>query len=284
MRPGPPAVCDGVVWHRRNAPAEHAFTYDVSQVWIDPDEPEALCRLHPAWSASRPAPVRFRREDYGSQPAGSLANAARADLADVLPSPPRGPVRMLTQLRRWGWLFNPITLFVVWDEHDATTPQGAVLEVTNTPWKERHRYAVPLVRTDGVFHARFPKTLHVSPFLDEAYDYALRLQDRDDQVHFSLDVVPHEEPPTTDAPPVPVVNTTLQLHRVPASRSSLSKSLRQTPFPTHRVSVGIHAQAARLWAKRVPFISHPDKRTRPSRTDVLRHDLDRAPHQPRSLR
>lgn len=261
MRPGSPAVCEGWVLHRRLTPAVHDFRHPVSYVWLDPDAPEELCRHHPLWSTTHLAPARFRSSDYGDGSSSSLGTQAREQLGLLTGRVPIGPVRMLTQVRRWGWLFNPITLYVLWDT-DMDIPAGAVLEVTNTPWKERHRYAVALAPASGVdgeggrLTARVRKVLHVSPFLDEAYDYCVALwvdPAGDATLHLVIDVV---APGTNDA----VVTTKLQLEREPASRGSLGRSLMRHVAPTHRVSAGIHAQAVRLWAKRVPFVIHPRKR------------------------
>lgn len=254
MIPGPPALCEGSVVHRRHETASHQFTYPVSQVWIDPDRPDDLCSKHWAWSATRPSPARFRRGDYGPEPAGSLGAYARQEVAEVLGRPIDGPVRMITQVRRWGWLFNPITVFLVWDDTartHAASPAGAVLEVTNTPWKERHRYPIEL-RPDGTsLRATFAKNLHVSPFLGMDYRYDLRIADRDDRVAIDIDVI--------DPSGKIAMHTALRTERVPASSDALAASLRSTPLPTHRVSAGIHAQAARLWRKGVPFVSHPKR-------------------------
>lgn len=160
---------------------------------------------------------------------------------------------MLTQVRRWGWLFNPITIFLVWDD-EVGQPVGAVLEVTNTPWKERHRYPLVL-EVDGTdLRSTFDKTLHVSPFLGMDYRYQLRVADLDDRIAVDIDVI--------DKDGTPALHTALRTGREPATHENLAASLRSTPLPTHRVSAGIHVQAARLWRKGVPFVSHP-KRTQP---------------------
>ena len=260
MRPGLPAVCDGHVLHRRLSPKVHEFRHPVSYVWLDPDAPGDLCKHHPLWSAAHASPARFRSLDYGDGSAVSLADQVRDQLTLVIGRRPDGPVRMLTQVRRWGWLFNPITLYVAWDA-EAETPIGAVLEGTNTPWKERHRYAVTLLaaeqkdRDATQVTGRTQKVLHVSPFLDEEFDYVIGLlADRHDAwLDLAIDVV---RPDTDHA----VLTSRLQLRRVAASRTSLGIALRHNVASTHRVSAGIHAQAARLWAKRVPFVAHPRKR------------------------
>ncbi len=252
MTPGPPALCHGSVVHRRTETADHTFRSPVSQVWVDPDDPESLCSLHWAWSASRPAPARFRRGDYGGdRPDLSLGNEVRTDVGEALGRPVTGSVRMLTQVRRWGWLFNPITVFLAWDDA-GDRPVAAVLEVTNTPWKERHRYPIALELAGSDLRADFAKQLHVSPFLGMSYRYDFRIADRDDRIAIDIDVI--------DDDGQLALHTALRTDRRPATSEGLAASLRSTPLPTHRVSAGIHTQAVRLWRKNVPFVSHP-KRT-----------------------
>lgn len=254
LRPGRAAICPGTVFHQRRSPAHHEFQYPVSYVWIDPDHPAELCRASRWWSASHPAPARFRRRDYGMAPTGSLAESVRDALADVVGQRPLGAVRMLTQVRRWGWLFNPITVYVAWASDAGTgDPVGAVLEVTNTPWKERHRYAIALSRRDDVLVASTDKVLHVSPFLDEDFRYDVRICGGDERFELALDVVPTG----TD---VPILVTRLSVGRVPPARPALTAALRRPFAPTHRVSAGIHHQALRLWRAGVPFVAHPDSR------------------------
>ena len=256
--PGPAAVCAGQVFHRRNRPALHEFVSRVSYVWLDPDHPEELCGSHPLWSERRMAVARFRSTDYGDGSLLALGEQVRSALTPVLGSRPTGQVRMLTQVRRWGWLFNPITAYVVWD---GVCPVAAVLEVTNTPWKERTVYPVALTAVGDPGARRFAgsahKTLHVSPFLHEEYGYAISLAfPTPDRIELSIDVVP-----LGDSASQPIVSTHLAVGRQPVSRRVLTRTL-LSPVPTHRVTFGIHWHALRLAIKRVPFVSHPKRRPR----------------------
>ncbi len=279
--PGPAAVAVGRVVHHRHHPEVHRFAYPMTQIWIDPDDPGELFRHHRLWSHRRPAPVRFRRRDYLDGDGRHLGPAVRRRLAEHLGRPVDGPLRMLTQPRVWGWLFNPLTIYLAWeregsgqsDHRTGAGPQAALLEVTNTPWKERHTYALPLEPTGGAVEARFPKRLHVSPFLDLDLAYHLRLVWRSDHMlDLSLDTVPEPvavdragaapiDADGQDRPPSPVVSTRLVTRLEPAgtrsARRAMTAAVRPDRLPTHRVSLGIHRQALALWRKRVPFVPHP---------------------------
>lgn len=254
MRAGRAAVCEGEVWHRRNKPTVNEFTYRISHVWVDPDQPEDLTDRHRLWSSNRIAPGRFRRSDYGMEPTGSLVEQVRDELTPVLGYRPTGAIRMLGQARRWGWMFNPITVFIVW-HIDPETPVGAVAEVTNTPWKERTHYPLVLASAgEDSWSTEFDKTLHVSPFLDEDFRYRLSITDRDPQLEVRIDVLR----PRCDEP---MVETAVRVTRSEPTPAALTRALTQGALSTRIVSLGIHAQAARLAAKRVPFVSHPRKRS-----------------------
>jgi DUF1365 family protein len=279
MKPLAPSLCRGEVFHRRLHPTVHEFRYPVSYVWFDPDHPAGVADAHPLWSSTRPAPARFRASDYGGGGAASLGDQVRDDVAGVLGFRPTGPVRMLTQWRRWGWLFNPITVYLAWHD-DPGMPAGVVLEVTNTPWKERHRYASAVrgvIDADGTGDrvvASIDKVLHVSPFLDEGYTYDVAIghhgSDEAGTLTLAIDVVGPDG--------VPVLLTGARLDQRPVDRRTLTAALRADGLPTHRVSAGIHAQAARLWRKRVAFVPHPDRR-RSGAVDAppTGHVVDRAP-------
>ena len=266
MRPGPPALCRGMVTHRRTKPERHAFAYDVTYVWFDPDRPESLTDKHWAWSTGRFRPARIAAVDYGWPEGGPIVDRLEPMLREAVGEPAVGAVRLLTQPRRWGWLFNPISLYLVWSPDRHELPSAAVLEVTNTPWKERHHYPVALVEAmsnnsaDGsVVGATFDKDLHVSPFLPMDMTYRLQLSERrsssSDPPCSTLIV----EISVVDGGGEVILETAMTLDRCPATAANLAESLRRDGFATHRTSAGIHNQAARLLAKGVSFVPHPKR-------------------------
>lgn len=263
LQPGRAALAVGRVVHHRRQPAEHRFVYPMTQIWIDPDDPGALFDQHRLWSHRGRSPVRFRRRDYLDGSDRPLGDQVRARLADALDQPVTGPLRMLTQPRVWGWLFNPLTIYLAWSpDRIDLGPSAALLEVTNTPWKERLCYPLALVPdpTGNGLEARFDKALHVSPFLDQRHTYHLQVSGRQATgVDVRLDVHPHHDPVE------PVLTTSLTARLLgadrPEARRAMTEVLSLRRLPTHRVSFGIHRQALGLWRKGVRFVPHPARRS-----------------------
>ena len=54
---------------------------------------------------------------------------------------PHGPIRLLTWPRYFGFRFNPASFYYCFDEAERRLEQ-VVVEVTNTPWLERHCYVL----------------------------------------------------------------------------------------------------------------------------------------------
>ena len=260
------ALYEGTVRHRRFSPVGHAFTSRLVMTLLDLDEVEPLVDRLPLWSRRRWAPVRFDRRDYLDGSDRPLRQALGDVVEARLGRRPAGPVRMLTQLRTWGWLFNPLTVYWCYrpagaenrrrvDDHGRTDDDleldVVVLEVSNTPWKERHHYVIDLGagRGDG---ATFPKVLHVSPFMEMDLDYRVRFRGprrgRGTPLTLRLELLDGDEKR---------FDADLSLRRVELTPVTAVTMLVRHPLQTLRVSAGIHAQALRLWAKRVPVVAHP---------------------------
>jgi DUF1365 family protein len=245
------AIYEGTVHHRRFGPGPtHEFSYDVAMPLLDLAEIDTVTGLHPLWSGRRPAPVWFRRPDFLGDPAVPLDDAVRALVEARSGNRPAGPIALLANLRTWGWLFNPISLYFCADV-DGAGVETLVAEVENTPWHERCSY---VVGPPG--HHRFAKTMHVSPFLPMDVDYELLYTVPTERLVVHFDVVRGDER---------LLGATLSLRRRALDRRSLGRLLWANPVVTHRVSAGIYAQAARLHRRGAPFHEHPERRVnRPS--------------------
>ena len=134
------ALYEGWVRHRRHEPVAHEFSYRIFLSYLDLDElPQVLDRVA-LWSARRPAPAWFRRGRlHGRRPGAAAAGGARRG-GGANRRAPRGPGRLLTSVRTFGHLFNPISVYYCFDRTGEQV-EALAAEVTNTPWGERHVYA-----------------------------------------------------------------------------------------------------------------------------------------------
>jgi len=248
------AIYEGVVRHRRHATPEtgrvaHAFEHRVTMALLFLDEIDEVVALHPLWTTRRWRPVRFRRADYLGDATVALDESVRDVVADHLGRRPRGRVAMLAHLRTWGWLFNPLSVYYCYDE-DGVGIEAVVLEVTSTPWHERHVYVI-----DGADRrSRFAKEMHVSPFMGMDLDYVMTWSPPDERLRLHLG---------NRHGAAHVFDAGLELGRRDLTRRSLATMVWRHPFQTYSVSANIYHQAARLFLKGAPF--HPRSRSVPSR-------------------
>ena len=243
------AIYEGRVTHRRHAAPStghvaHAFDQRVTMAYLFLDELDEFVARHPFWSIERANAVTFRRADYLGDASTPLEQSVRDAVQQRLGRRPSGPVAMLAHLRTWGWLFNPLTLYYCFDPSGERV-DAIVLEVTSTPWHERHVYVI-----DGSLERpRFEKEMHVSPFLGLDLDYVMSWSVPGERLVVTLGNRHGDEK---------VFDASLALHRRGASRGDLSSMVWRRPLQTYGVSANIYRQAWRLMRKGAPF--HPRAR------------------------
>lgn len=242
----------GWVRHRRHGPVAHAFRYRMCLLYLDLSELPGALEGRWFWSARRPAPARWRRSDHLGDPRRGLDAEVRDLVESRTGRRPAGPIRLLTAPRVLGFGFNPVSFYYCWDAEDRTL-EAVVAEINNTPWGERHCYVLPQSLSDGTpgkLRFRFGKDFHVSPFLPLDMDYDWR---------FSLPgerLLVHMENLRDGAAQF---DATMTLERAPITGGSLAGALLRYPLLPLKVVAAIYWQAFRLWLKRVPFHTHPDK-------------------------
>ena len=247
------AVYDGVVTHRRHAaPATgdvaHGFSHRVTMAYLFLDEVDEFVARSPWWSTSRWRPVLVRRRDYLGDPDTPLDESVREIVAARLGRRPTGPVAMLGHVRTWGWLFNPLTLFYCYDDGGQGV-DAVVLEVTSTPWHERHVYVIDGRDT----RTRFTKEMHVSPFMGMDQDYVMRWAPPGERITVHLG---NRDGATR------LFDAGLTLTRREPTRAALAGFAWRRPFQTYGISADIYRHAVTLLRKGAPF--HPRRATRPA--------------------
>jgi DUF1365 family protein len=137
--------------HVRTQPVEHAFSYGGYQWLVDladlPRLPRGLRVL-----------AGFRSEDHLGDPSLTIKQNVERFLALHGVELNGGRIRMLSQARVLGYVFNPLSVYWCYGPDDEL--RCVIAEVHNT-YGDRHAY---LIETDERGRASVDKAFYVSPF------------------------------------------------------------------------------------------------------------------------
>ncbi len=254
------AIYEGTVRHRRHSPREHHFSFPLFMVYLDLAELDSVFSLTRLWSMSHAAPARFDRRDYLDPSMPSLDTAVRQRLRAEAGVECRGPIRLLTHLRYFGYCFNPVSFYYCFNAAGDQL-EAIVAEITNTPWGERRAYVLDqrnAERSGKLLRWQFAKDFHVSPFMpmEINYDWSFDVPSDNLFVHMNLG-----EDGTAQGHNGRVFDATLSLERKELTPARMRAQLVRFPLLTLQVVARIHFEALRLWMKRVPVIPHPGTTT-----------------------
>jgi cyclopropane-fatty-acyl-phospholipid synthase len=239
------AVYTGTLAHRRTRELPHEFSYPVTFMYLDLEELAELAGG--ALVRRRPGAWRFRRQDFLRPTSVPLDVAVRDAVEAELGERPAGPIRVLTQLRSFGMSFNPVTLYYCFAP-DGEQLHSVLAQVTNTPWRERHSYALGPWDSGTVLRASTAKALHVSPFMpmDQRYDVTLTAPAQTLSVHIDV-----QGPGGSD------FAATLGLNRHELTAATLSALIRNDPVAPLRTLKRIYVQGVTLKLRGATVHPHP---------------------------
>lgn len=249
------ALYVGKVMHSRTLPVLNRFRYSIYMVYLDLSELDIVFRGRLLWSMERPNIHSFRRSDHVGDPQVDLLKTIGNMVEEETGCRPPGPIRLLTQLRHFGQIMNPVSFYFCWNSED-TQVETIVAEVHNTPWGETHCYVLPITGDNTLQETifRFAKKFHVSPFMPMMMDYVWRLSQPCETIQVQMQNWEND---------CMVFEAVMQLSRRQVSGRNLASISVSYPLCTLKVVGAIYYQAMRLWIKRAPFYPHPNKAVSP---------------------
>lgn len=157
--------------------------------------------------------------------------------------------RLITMPRILGYVFNPVSFWVVPD--NAGNVMAVICEVNNT-FGERHIYVCTqqennLIMPSDVLEAK--KIFHVSPFLQREGKYKFRFSHKDDFFAAFIDYL--------DDQSEQMLLTSVSGKMKQANVRNLLGAFFLYPFMTLKVVFLIHWQAIMLWAKGIKYVPKP---------------------------
>lgn len=247
----------GVVHHARYQSVEHHFTYSLFMVYLDLSELKQVFAGRWLWSATnRPAIAWFRRRDHLGNPRKPLDQCVREMVQAESGLSPAGPIRLLTQLRYFGYINNPVSYYYCFDKQERL--QAVVAEINNTPWGERHCYVIPnrQMNSSAGIEAQHEKQFHVSPFMPMDLQYQWRFTVPAETL--LVDIALQQQKNR-------VFDAQLILERQPMNTGNMLGALARFPCMTASIVGGIYWQALKLWCKKTPYYPHPKEHSSSNR-------------------
>jgi len=230
------------VMHHRVFPVRHKFWYRVFMFRLDLDEIDHLAERH--WLLSRNRWNVFSLYDRDHLQRGR--DTIKGNIIDLLRSngidEEIGTIQLVTHLRMFGYVFNPVSFYYIFDRQQR--PLCAVAEVGNT-FGEMKPYVIRFMDDAGrTFRKVEQKLFYVSPFIDLDASMDFRLGIPDKRLHIRIDDVEKGKK---------ILITTLAGRQKPLTSARLLWYAVRFPFVTLQVIFKIHWQALRLYRKRLPY-------------------------------
>lgn len=239
---------EGTVAHERDGEVVHDFNVPLYMVYLNlGDLPDVFDGIW-GWTVESPGLVQFRRSDHFGDPGRSLERTVRDFVERERGDRPEGSIALLTQLRTFGYLFNPVSFYYCRGDEGAL--HTVLAEVHNTPWNEEYLYTIPADGAGESLNHAEAKDFHVSPFqpMDRRYEFTLTEPSED--LHVSVGSYEGSKRKFW---------ASLDMERRPLTASTAYEMMVRHPFMTFRIIAGIYVQALRLWMKGATFYSHPER-------------------------
>jgi DUF1365 family protein len=233
--------------HHRLEPLRNRFVYRIFMFCLDLDELDSLHSSMRLFSRNRFNIFSFRDKDHLDFGKPTLRGNILEYLEKNGISLNNGKIFLVTHIRMFGYVFNPVSFYYCYDEHG--DPVCAVPEVGNTFGELKPYLMRGEDRTAEGFRRKVTKFFYVSPFIDLDAEFDFNLHLPGEKLHVTVD-------DSKDGKKFFV--TAVHGIRKQLTDARLLWYVVRFPFITLQVIGLIHWQAFKLYLKKLPFLKKTD--------------------------
>jgi DUF1365 family protein len=237
-------LLEGVVRHRRVRPFDYGLRHGVFYVALDLDELDEVPRRLRLVGRNRRSLLSFHDADHLVPPARAVEESVPGLLRAEGFDPDGWRITLVSNLRSFGYVFNPASFFLC---RDRTGELAVVIVEVHNTHGERHMYVLRGDHADVGFVDSMEKAFYVSPFIEMAGRYTVRVRDEADRLRITINEGQDDGL---------LLHTSLDLRRRRLSDRMVLRMALRYPFVNHRTIALIHWHALRLWLRGVPFHRH----------------------------
>ena len=234
-------LLQGVVRHRRARPFIYDLEHSVYYLALDLAELDEVARSIKLISRNRPNVLSFRDGDHLDPPATDLTREIGDHLRTEGFEPDDWHVTLVTNLRVFGYVFNPASFFLCRD--GSGDLRAVIIEVHNTHGG-RHLYTLLRDGDASDLVGSMDKDFYVSPFIEMVGRYTVRVRDEPTRLRITIN---------EDQDSALLLHTSIDLTRRRLTDRTIARALIRYPFVTHKTIGMIHWHAFRLWRRGARF-------------------------------
>tara|TARA_B100001029_G_C15045903_1_gene447110 strand:- start:199 stop:969 length:771 start_codon:yes stop_codon:yes gene_type:complete len=235
-------IYNGYVIHKRFKPKEHFFKYKVFSLLLDLSEVEKIEKKIPFFSYNKINLISFYDKDHGERDGSSLKKWVEKNLNSSGVNSKEIKIKLLCYPRIFGYVFNPLSIFFVYDEKPSLI--AILYEVKNT-FGEQHTYVFKIEEKEKLVQNNCEKKFYVSPFMDLSSKYFFRVLTPENK----LSVIINQRDKDGK-----LLYASQDGIRSELSSKNLIFSYLKHPLMTFKIITAIHFEALRLWLKGINLV------------------------------
>ena len=236
------SIYNGHVIHKRFWPKKHFFRYKVFSLLIDLSELYQLENELTLFSYNKFNVLSFYDVDHGPRDGSSLVDWVKSNMTKNNIETEGITIKLLCYPRIWGYVFNPLSVFFVYDKNSNLV--SILYEVKNT-FNEQHTYIFKLQKTEKLIEHSCRKKFHVSPFIEMNCTYYFKIAKPGEKISVYIDQYDNENK---------LLVALQEGIKVNLNNKNLTKNYFFHPLMSFKIILAIHFEAFRLWIKGVKLI------------------------------